>query len=223
MADAAGGDDGADEVRECLIPIARPRLDRLRRMHRPAMKPRVAAIGVALLLACGAGLAACPVDPSAPADTLLSLRLSTSQAAPIRLDRRALAALGEQQLTQRRSVAATMGASAPALEQTIVYAGVPLGRVVAAAASDDRQGRDQRGWVYEAVATDGYRAIFSWGELFNTDAAEQVLVITAQDGQPLTAAEGPLALRALGDRRPGPRHVRNLCAIVARALPPTDR
>ena len=163
-------------------------------------------------------VAACPADPSAPPETLLSLRFSTQ--APIRLDRRALAALGEQQLTQRRSVGATTaGASAPALEQAIVYAGVPLGRVIASGAGDDRQGRDQRGWVFEAIATDGYRAVFSWGELFNTDAAEQVLVITAQDGQPLTAAEGPLALRALADRRPGPRHVRNLCAIVARPLP----
>jgi hypothetical protein len=31
------------------------------------------------------------------------------------------------------------------------------------------------------------------------------------------------ALRALADRRPGPRHVRNLWAIVARAFAPTDR
>jgi hypothetical protein len=31
------------------------------------------------------------------------------------------------------------------------------------------------------------------------------------------------ALRALADRRPGPRHVRNLCAIFARAFAPTDR
>jgi hypothetical protein len=52
--------------------------------------------------------------------------------------------------------------------------------------------------------------------VFNTDAAEHVLVIRARDGKPLDAAEGPLALRALADTRPGPRHVRNLCAIVAR-------
>jgi hypothetical protein len=44
------------------------------------------------------------------------------------------------------------------------------------------------------------------------NAAEQVLVITAQDGQPLSVAEGPLALRALADRRPG----RAMSAISAR-------
>jgi len=185
------------------------------------MKRRAVAIAFALAAAGASCQAACPADPAAPPETLLSLRFAAQ--APIRLDRRAIAALGEQQLTQRRSVVTTSGASAPALEQSIVYSGVTLGRVIAAAGGDDRQGRDQRAWVFEAVATDGYRAVFSWGELFNSDAAEQVLVITGQDGQPLGAAEGPLALRALADRRPGPRHVRNLCAVVARALPPSDR
>jgi len=186
----------------------------------PMSKPH-AMIAFALAVVGAPCAAVCPADPAAPAETLLSLRFAAE--APIRLDRRALVALGEQQLTQRRSVGASASASAPALEQSIAYSGVTLGRVLAAAAGDDRQGRDQRSWVFEAVATDGYRAIFSWGELFNIDAAEQVLVITAQDGQPLTAAAGPLALRALTDHRPGPRHVRNLCAIVARPLPPADR
>jgi len=185
------------------------------------MKRHTAAIAFALAAAGVSGQAACPADPAAPPETLLSLRFAAQ--APIRLDRRAIAALGEQQLTQRRSVVTSSAASAPAVEQSIVYSGVTLGRVIAAAGGDDRQGRDQRAWVFEAVATDGYRAVFSWGELFNSDAAEQVLVITGQDGQPLGAAEGPLALRALADRRPGPRHVRNLCAVVARALPPADR
>lgn len=69
------------------------------------------ALAVALLLAGPACLAACPADPSVPAETLLSLHLSTQ--APIRLDRRALAALGEQQLTQRPSHLRAVGALTP--------------------------------------------------------------------------------------------------------------
>lgn len=88
-----------------------------------------------------------------------------------------------------------------------------LARAAGDAAS---QARGARTLVYEAVATDGYRAVFSWGELYNGAAGEQVLVITTQDGQALDARQGPLALRALADLRPGPRHVRNLCALVVR-------
>ncbi|HEX4235164.1 MAG TPA: hypothetical protein VH041_12760 [Caldimonas sp.] len=163
--------------------------------------------------------AGCPGDRDAGPDTLLSVRIGAQP--PVRLDRAALAALPTQQSVQRRTVAS--GSSAPAVEQQIAYTGVPLAAIVAGAVSDDLHGRDQRGWMFDAVATDGYRALFSWGELFNTDAGEQVLVIVAQDGRPLDAREGPLALRALADRRPGPRHVRNLCAILVRPLPPAAR
>ena len=76
------------------------------------------------------------------------------------------------------------------------------------------RGRAARGAIVVAVADDGYRAFFSWGELFNSPLGEQVLVIASQDDKPLDAAAGPLALRSLADLRPGPRHVRNLCALL---------
>ena len=74
--------------------------------------------------------------------------------------------------------------------------------------------RGARGAIVVAVADDGYRAFFSWGELFNSPLGDQVLVIASQDDKPLDAAAGPLALRSLADLRPGPRHVRNLCALL---------
>jgi hypothetical protein len=180
----------------------------------------VAGALVVLALPCRA-LASCPADPTAPADTVLSFRIGAEP--PVRLDLRAVTALGERQLTQRRAALRRPGASAAATEQSIVYAGVPLGVLIASVSGDPRERRDQRTWVFDAVATDGYRAVFSWGELFNSDAAEQILVVTAQDGRPLDAYEGPLSLRALADRRPGPRHVRNLCAVIVRTLPAADR
>jgi hypothetical protein len=79
--------------------------------------------------------------------------------------------------------------------------------------------RGARTSAIEAIASDGYRAVFRWGEVFSSPAGEQVLVITTQDGKRLDDAAGPLALRALGDLRPGPRPARNLCALVVRTLP----
>jgi len=184
--------------------------------------PRRTIVGAVLAAAAAwaalPAVAACPGDRAAAADTLLSVQIATRE--PVRLDRAAIARFATQQSVQRRTVAST---GAAPVEQQIAYAGIPLAAIVSAVAGDDRQARDQRGWVFDAIATDGYRAVFSWGELFNTDAGEQVLVIVGQDGKPLDDREGPLALRALADRRPGPRHVRNLCAVVARPLPAPDR
>lgn len=172
-------------------------------------------LAIALCAAVCDARAACPADPSAPADTLLSIQFGTE--APLRLGAAELGRLSEQQRVQRRSVAASnAAASEQSVAQSVSYSGVLLRDVIASAPAYERQGRAQRWLTFEAVATDGYRAMFSWGELFNTDAAEHVLVIRTRDGKPLDAAEGPLALRALADTRPGPRHVRNLCAVVAR-------
>ncbi len=115
-------------------------------------------------------------------------------------------------------VSIASGASAPGVEQSVRWGGVLLRDVLERAVPATLKGRDARRLVIEAIATDRYTAVFSWGEVFNGAAGDQVLVVTTQDGQALNAEAGPLALRSLGDVRPGPRHVRNLCAVVVRSL-----
>ena len=143
----------------------------------------------------------CPLDPAARA----TLTLSAAD----------LAGLPQTERVQRRTLASSDSASQPVLEQSVRYSGVLLRDVLARTVPAD-DSRAARTLVFEAVATDGYRAVFTWGELFNSSAGEQVLVISAQDGRPLGAEQGPLALRALADFRPGPRHVRNLCGLAVR-------
>lgn len=169
---------------------------------------------VALAVALAPGVVSgCPGDaePRA-ADTLLVLQ---GQAAPRALRAADLAALPSTTLQQELSVR-NPAASEAASPRSVRYEGVLLRDLLLQAGFGTPQDRGARqAWV-EAVATDGYRALFSWGELFNTPLGEQVLVIRTQDGRPLDAAAGPLALRSLGDLRPGPRHVRNLCALTLR-------
>ena len=138
---------------------------------------------------------------------------SGRERATLALDASDLAKLPVTSLTQRQQVSS--GASA-ASDRSTIYTGVLLRDVLARAGFGAAGDRGTRVGIVEAVATDGYRATFSWGELFNSSLGEQTLVIVAQDGRPLDAAAGPLALRSLADIRPGPRHVRNLCALLVR-------
>lgn len=124
-----------------------------------------------------------------------------------------LAALPATSLTQRQSVSSGQSAGT---ERSVTYSGHLLRDVLLNAGLGGPTDRGSRVAIIELVATDGYRAMFSWGELFNTTVGDQVLVITAQDGRPLDSVAGPVALRSLADLRPGPRHVRNLCAVVVR-------
>jgi len=69
-----------------------------------------------------------------------------------------------------------------------------------------------------ATATDGYKAVFSWSELFNSELGDSVLVLFERDGKPLAASEGPLALISAKDIRTGPRHVKWLQTIEVRQI-----
>ncbi len=70
-----------------------------------------------------------------------------------------------------------------------------------------------------AVASDGFQAVFSWGELFNTPVGTGVLVAYERDGQPLRDGEGRIALISLVDERPSTRHVKWLARIDVRRIP----
>jgi DMSO/TMAO reductase YedYZ molybdopterin-dependent catalytic subunit len=69
-----------------------------------------------------------------------------------------------------------------------------------------------------ATATDGYKVVFSWSELFNTAVGDGVLVLFERDGKPLAQNEGPLALISSKDLRNGPRHVKWLQAVEVRQI-----
>lgn len=168
-------------------------------------------LGATVMLASAAGWA-CPADTQPrPAGTLLVV-----QGAGIEtwvLGAPELAALPAVTLNQRQVVSSSEGA---ATERSVTYSGQLMREVLLRAGFGAQSDRGARAALIEAVATDGYRALFSWGELFNTAVGEQVMVIGSQDGRPLDAVAGPLALRSLADLRPGARHVRNLCALVVR-------
>jgi len=80
---------------------------------------------------------------------------------------------------------------------------------------------DRNEWKHTIVmasATDGYRVVFSWSELFNSEAGTGVLLVFERDGQPLAEREGRIALVSAKDIRTGPRSVRWLNRLDVRVL-----
>jgi hypothetical protein len=175
---------------------------------------RYALFTLGLLLGSATVAEACPTDATPRAATTL-----LSVGAPGGIETRAfgaseLADLPTATLTQRQTV--TAGPGVRRSERSVTYSGPLLRDVLLRAGFGLPNDRAARVAIVELVATDGYRAVFSWGELFNAPLGDEVVVVTAQDGHPLDAHSGPLALRSLADLRPGPRHVRNLCGVIVR-------
>jgi len=98
------------------------------------------------------------------------------------------------------------------------YAGCLLRDVLDRANPFEKKRMDFRRSVVIATASDGYRAVFSWAELYLSPIGEGALVVYERDGAPLDDGEGRIALVSLKDTRPGPRHVKWLESIELRTL-----
>lgn len=69
-----------------------------------------------------------------------------------------------------------------------------------------------------ATASDGYKAMFSWNEIFNSPIGEGVMVFFEKNGQPLGDDEGRIAMVSSKDSRTGPRHVKWLQDISVKKI-----
>ena len=93
------------------------------------------------------------------------------------------------------------------------YSGIKLITVLDQAGLIAAEHNDLKKTVIVATATDGYKAVFSWNELYNTAIGDGVFVLAAKTGQPLADEEGRFALISAQDIKTGARHVRWLTDI----------
>lgn len=155
-------------------------------------------------LALAAVVFATPVSLQAQTLTLVGL-----SAEPKAVTRQEIEALGLTELKDAREVSS--GGQTQRIETT--YAGIELPRLLDAFGFEQLDRYAVRSSTILVTAKDAYRASFSWGELFNAPGGQRVFVILKENGQPLPARAGHFSLRAFGDLRPGPRHVRDAVEI----------
>jgi cytochrome c551/c552 len=77
---------------------------------------------------------------------------------------------------------------------------------------------DVRKMAFIATSTDGYKAVFSWAEIFNSPIGDGVIAFYERNGLPLTGDEGQIALISTKDTRNGPRLIYWLNGIEVRKL-----
>ncbi|MGZ8518349.1 MAG: hypothetical protein ACXWWD_13410 [Chitinophagaceae bacterium] len=64
------------------------------------------------------------------------------------------------------------------------------------------------------IASDNYKVVFSWNEIFNSDTGDQLLIITEGNGQKGDEMADSIALLSPSDRATGRRYVKGLQKIV---------
>lgn len=77
---------------------------------------------------------------------------------------------------------------------------------------------DVKKMVIIASASDGYKVVFSWSEVFNSPVGDGVIVFFEKDGLPLADDNGRIAMVSTKDTRTGARQVKWLQEIEVRKV-----
>lgn len=60
------------------------------------------------------------------------------------------------------------------------------------------------------VSTDGYKVVFSWNEIFNTEAGNRFYIITEMDGKKIKEMEQRILFISTADLKSGRRYIKGL-------------
>ena len=69
-------------------------------------------------------------------------------------------------------------------------------------------------YYIECQATDGYKVLFSWNEIFNSETGKQVMIITRKNGMNASQLDDRIALITPTDQATGRRYVKWLNRII---------
>ena len=69
-------------------------------------------------------------------------------------------------------------------------------------------------FYFVCIATDNYKVVFSWNELFNTETGNNVIIITEQNGKKAAAESNRIAIISYQDKATGRRYVKSLQKII---------
>ncbi len=69
-------------------------------------------------------------------------------------------------------------------------------------------------YYIECQATDGYKVLFSWNEIFNSETGNHVMIITSKNGTNITQLDDHIALVSPTDKATGRRYVKWLSKII---------
>lgn len=102
------------------------------------------------------------------------------------------------------------------LETSVIFAGTRLRKVLEYACIKSYDSKIRSSIYIEATARDGFKAIFSFHEVFNSDRSDSIVVVTRKNGQAIGEDEGPFQIVSATDTRTGSRWVRRLNGLNVR-------
>lgn len=91
--------------------------------------------------------------------------------------------------------------------------GVLLRDILQTIPLDTDNPKDFSAYYFVCRASDGYKVVYSWNELFNTHTGNSVYIVTAKGQQPAEELDEAILMVSAQDIRTGRRYLKNLQTI----------
>ncbi|RDC57962.1 molybdopterin-binding protein [Pedobacter chinensis] len=91
--------------------------------------------------------------------------------------------------------------------------GVSLKEVLSKVDIDEESPKKLSEYYLVCTATDNYKVVFSWNEVFNAKSENNILILTSFDTDPAKAEKGNIAMITTSDAATGRRFVKGLSKI----------
>jgi hypothetical protein len=92
--------------------------------------------------------------------------------------------------------------------------GVLLKDILEKTGIDSESTKELNEYYIVCIASDNYKVVFSWSEIFNSATGNSVYILTGHDGKPASALDNRIALISPKDQMTGRRYVKGLQKIV---------
>lgn len=96
--------------------------------------------------------------------------------------------------------------------------GILLKSVLSKAEIHAEKPKEYSGIYIVLTASDGYKNVYSWNELFSTDVGNHIYIVTEQDGKTMDQLPGRIQVMSLGEYQSGNRNLRGLAKIEVRKV-----
>jgi hypothetical protein len=92
--------------------------------------------------------------------------------------------------------------------------GIPLRHILDKLSFRCDKPKDLSAFYITCVATDGYKIVFSWNELFNSETGNKVYLITEKEGKKMKDMSERILLVSAADLKTGRRYLKGLSSII---------
>ena len=101
-----------------------------------------------------------------------------------------------------------------ALDTIKGLSGILLRSLLDSVAIADENPKSYNEYYITLVASDGYKNVYSWNEIFNTPVGDHIYIITEMDGKSISQMPQRILVMSLSDFISGRRHLIGLTDIV---------